>query len=628
MTRIFALGLIGALTLSFYQNCSKVGFSNLSSSATVAGFEDPLNPKDTTDSFKTNEDTPIIAKAQSANIQGGQPSSFSTLSSPSAGSLTALDKTTGEFTYTPNSHFFGKDQFQLVESNPGLNRKVTRTVVIEVGRIGQPFILSDVFNFNVNSSNNPFVVDVGDNEVPAPWADLSSDGTVTTLNTPYGVLAKTPTGFQYTPGKDFRGTDKVTLYAKDSKGGQSSKEIKFITGNPFKSIQPGMAVRAANCVQCHAQISSNFVTDFGYGDSYYFAHDKSSATASDWIYSLRMFGDSTTGQYYPDWITSAAFANGAQLIVPKASLGFKYADLAPAYTDKSAPWLQSSTIADLMTKIQLIPGATFKATVVEKNSIYIGAPSVSDIKAAGQLDSNHPIRYWRDSDISYPFSGLSLAAGGYYTNTGTLVCDGDLFVDGTVFLNQPTIKTISGCRLHATGVVFMQKALQFVTDPNLQANANLQVISPRAISMGIGLTHCETPTNPGWYYSNKIDNPLLERFVTLIPSRDIVTRNTNPSSNFPLTSSTPTAEGNYIVGEAQKIQGLDDASCHGRGISFERLMLVAPQIHSRYKGNFSGVVIGEYPMFSLQSFVYQFDPVFLKVPVVPLLNMDTILKIQ
>jgi len=282
-----------------------------------------------------------------------------------------------------------------------------------------------------------------------------------------------------------------------------------------------------------------------------------------------------------------------------------------------------------MTNIQLLPNSTFKATVVAKDTVYIGAPSIAQLKIAGQLDAAHPVRYWKDSDLSYDFTGLTLAAGGYYTNSAMLTCDGDLFVDGTVFLNQVQIKTINGCRLHATGPVFIQKAITYVTDPNLPTNPNLQVVSARAISMGIGPTQCEAMTNPtGWYNQNHVASPLTERFVTLVSQKDINTRNTNPASNFPLTSPDPLTEGKYIVAEGAKIPELDDASCHGRTQPFEKLMLVAPLVHSRYKGNFSGVVIGEYPMFSLQAFVYQFDPIFLKVPVLPLLDMDKILKIQ
>jgi len=61
-----------------------------------------------------------------------------------------------------------------------------------------------------------------------------------------------------------------------------------------------MAVRAANCVQCHAQISSNFVTDFGYGDSYFFAHDKTNPTSGDWIYSMRLAVNQSSSTYFPD----------------------------------------------------------------------------------------------------------------------------------------------------------------------------------------------------------------------------------------------------------------------------------------------------------------------------------------
>ena len=211
-----------------------------------------------------------------------------------------------------------------------------------------------------------------------------------------------------------------------------------------------------------------------------------------------------------------------------------------------------------------------------------------------------------------------------------LACDGDLFVDGTVFLASLQVKTIAGCRLHATGPIFVQKGITYLADPAYpMANPNLQLVSARAISMGVGPTHCEATTDPtGWYNANKVPNPLQERFVKLATQKDVLTRNTDPTSGFPQTAATPTAEGQYILDEALKISALDDASCHGRAVSFDKLMLIAPLVHSRYKGNFSGVVIGEFPLFALGAFVYQFDPVFLKVPVVPLLNMDSLLKVQ
>ena len=633
------------LLLSF-QNCSQVAFESVSTVVPSKDNEvDPLgNPgggdvdiavtpqlidgKPSTDNLKTNQDTAVSGQASSIAAEAKEASTFTLLSSPTSGSLTAIDLATGAFTYEPKPFFFGRDEFELTEANPRMKAPVKRKVVIDVTRTGMPWIISDLFNFYVNVKDAPFEIEVGDNEAKDPVAALSADGSVTQVATAHGTVKKTPTGFAYTPAADFRGTDRVKMYVYDSKGGLGSKEIRLVVGNPLQSIQPGMAVRASQCIQCHAQISSNFVTDFGFGNKYFMAKDKANPAGGDYVYGFRMNANQTANRYQPEWITTSAFANGAKLIVPKANMGFKYADYAPTWVDKTAEWLQATTVEGLMNGIQKIAGGSFKAEVVAKDSIYIGALSVADIKAAGRLDAANKLQYRKDSDASYELSGLSLAAGGYYTNTETLACDGDLFIDGTLFLNEPKIKTIKGCRIYTTGPIFTQKAVTYVTDPMLSTDPNLQLASARAISQGVGLTHCETTANPGWYSSNNRANPIAMRFVDMATSKAITLRNTDSTSGFPLTAATTAAEGQAIMAEAQKIVGLEDASCHGRNVSFQRMMLVAPQIHSRYKGNFSGVIIGEFPLFSLQSFVYQFDPVFLKVPVLPLVDTDKFLKIQ
>jgi len=73
-----------------------------------------------------------------------------------------------------------------------------------------------------------------------------------------------------------------------------------------------------------------------------------------------------------------------------------------------------------------------------------------------------------------------------------------------------------------------------------------------------------------------------------------------------------------------------DASCRleGRNIGFDRLLLNAPQVQSRYRGNFSGVIIAEFAMMSLGQFVYAFDDVFSQVPILPKLKASDYLDVQ
>ncbi|MGZ3722164.1 MAG: hypothetical protein ACXVA9_04485, partial [Bdellovibrionales bacterium] len=253
--------------------------------------------------------------------------------------------------------------------------------------------------------------------------------------------------------------------------------------------------------------------------------------------------------------------------------------------------------------------------------------------AHGGLDSFHPLRYYPQSATSYPLSGLQLI-GPAITNVGVVACDGDLFVDGSVFLNQLQLKTLTGCRIHATGPIFVQQAISYVADPGQLQKPNLQLVSARLISMGVGNSQCEASTDPsGWYNASGVASPTAMRF-TYMPDpasvwfKDVRTRNTNPGSTYEKTAASPLAEGQAMLAIAQAIPGLQDASCHGRNVGFDHLFLVAPQIHSRYKGNFHGVIVTEFPMFSLGAFSYQFDPVFQTVPVLPKIPASEILVLK
>ena len=86
------------------------------------------------------------------------------------------------------------------------------------------------------------------------------------------------------------------------------------------------------------------------------------------------------------------------------------------------------------------------------------------------------------------------------------------------------------------------------------------------------------------------------------------------------------ADGSLLRSIEQSISGFQDASCNSnslgiapREVHFERLLLNAPRIDSRYQGQFTGVVIAEVALMSLSKFSFTFDPVFSRVPVLPLL---------
>ena len=67
---------------------------------------------------------------------------------------------------------------------------------------------------------------------------------------------------------------------------------------------------------------------------------------------------------------------------------------------------------------------------------------------------------------------------------------------------------------------------------------------------------------------------------------------------------------------------------NGRNVAFERIFLNAPQYHSRYWGEFKGVIVAEFALASLNAFSFHFDSVFEQVQVLPLLNPNEFLRVE
>lgn len=98
---------------------------------------------------------------------------------------------------------------------------------------------------------------------------------------------------------------------------------------------------------------------------------------------------------------------------------------------------------------------------------------------------------------------------------------------------------------------------------------------------------------------------------------------------------TPAQIGDKLLAELAVVESavghsLKDATCRpeGRDVSFERLLLDAPQIHSRYLGPFKGSLIGEHVLMSLSQFTFQYDDVFSKVAVFPMINSSLYLEVK
>jgi hypothetical protein len=180
-------------------------------------------------------------------------------------------------------------------------------------------------------------------------------------------------------------------------------------------------------------------------------------------------------------------------------------------------------------------------------------------------------------------------------------------------LDRVTIATQRGCRIYSTGPVFVQNAIAYRSLNASEDKTNLQLVSAEAILLGAGDKSCDVTAK---------DSPLSRRLTSGYAISSFITRDADSRSISPQTF------GQSIYAQGKQIAALQDAGCSDDSIGFSRLLLNAPQVHSRYKGKFRGLVIAEVALFRLGKGSFEFDPVFKQVPVLPLLKDSDYLQIQ
>lgn len=381
----------------------------------------------------------------------------------------------------------------------------------------------------------------------------------------------------------------------------------------LRRITPALAVRGVGCMSCHSQVSSNLVTDLGYGgdgngNDYFFNSPNSWATS--------FYGDIGASSAPSSGIfTTIDMAAEAKLIVPKANV--------PSAAVKASGY---ETLADYiryrMKHSEFASSA--QVEIVEVSQVKIGTSTESRLKEAFEINSGESSKFFKDSNISPALSGLSYdSEKKLFVMDGTVNCDGDLFVDGTLFMNGVVVESIRGCRLYVTGTVFINEGLQSQGYKSISDEHNIQIVSSRAIILGSGKIHkhgqvCETS---GWYKDNfrNSDVSSLDYRLERVEEANAVTRNFGSTELKKL-----------IAEESKKLPVTYDASCEsvGRGVDLKRVLFNAPWVLSRYNGNVEGSIIAEIALMALGDFQFKFDQVFQTVPVLPLLEESEILAIQ
>ncbi len=428
----------------------------------------------------------------------------------------------------------------------------------------------------------------------------------TVLNGNFEIIDESGFKLKYTPNFGFRGTDSATVNLKDQSGNDVQLNVVVFVGNAIRSLEPALAVRGMGCIQCHAQVASNIVTDFGYKNSYYFGQ----APSPSWWNMGSVYGDHANN------FNTINIPSDKAVIVPKANLP---ANIASA--------LKLSTLADYVKSqfSQSSMPTTRAAKVIEKKSIYIGAPADADIISAFKLVPSDRYKYFKNSDGAVELSGLKDQTN-FFQNDGVLSCEGDLAIQGPLLLDNLQLNSKTGCRLYVIGSVFIFGNITYTGNDDTR---NLEITSTKSISMGLGSAlkngaFCEPTGRYATETSKYGTSSLANRYSTFWST----------SGNYVRQSADPVAFGKSILAEAALIEAkvgtLYDASCRveGRNVSFERILLNAPIVQSRYEGNISGTIIAEFSIMSLGMFKFSFDPVLSKVPIFPFLDPKLYLDVQ
>ncbi len=452
----------------------------------------------------------------------------------------------------------------------------------------------------------------------------------------------------FEPVFGYRGSLTLPVYIKYNDFKVEVIKLTFQVQNPLRDFKPSLVARAAECMLCHANIKGDLISDFGFkgildpkGPDLFFRTNPNGAHLGTGYSTDHGAGVvSQTG-----WGTVKV---AGKLIIPSAILplasdpvGRKYS-ISPDYTENSVTKTAKS-LFEYLDKIMFVD-KTRVTEIQERKSIYIGAPTADEIRSSGHLTSAKALNFIKNDNDKPGLSGFErVTADGkdYYTNTGIVECNGDLFVDGVVFLNNLNLRTEFGCRIHATKTVFIQGPIEYLDE---YALSNLQIMSAKAIYMGSGM--CFDCHNDGAVRDNY--NFLVARagnlafwLGSLRNQLDLTNYASEIQEDFLKVSNesqiAKPAEGvnkaEYYAAKFKeggvKLLDANNPFNNTSDTAYRRLLLNAPDVQSRYNGKFQGTIIAEFALWKLGGkFAFQYDSVFTAVPIFPLMDLNKILVIK
>lgn len=507
--------------------------------------------------------------------------------------------------------------------------------------------------------NRSIVTDLNEDDNAGFEYSLSDNGFLASMSMEQGELKLNPdrpSQVTFIPKFGYRGTVRANLFITKNNGKVSVLQLVFEVRNPIRNISPSISVRAAECLLCHAQVKGDVISDFGY-------KSETDPDSEDWFLKALPNGDtlafapfhSSGNPHASGWRTAKIEGN---IIVPEVNLSSMESQGERTYLI-SKDYIENGisktaqTLLEYLTKV-IFPEPDRVWELQTRKTIYIGAPQADDIRLHGRLDENQKFNFIHGFEGAPDLSGFGRVdqpggTGSFYMNTDRMVCEGDIFVDGVVLLRNLFIETSKGCRIHATRSVFIVGPIEYIKESAL---TNIQIQSAFAVHMGGGICiDCRTFTGPNaanqsaaiygtnftrsritgmlnWarFRHHRDNAAYLQHFdedfaqisrSTPVPPRpadDVVDKEAYYRAAFE-------AAGIFLVDETSSYWDYSD-------ISFRRILVNAPIVHSRYTGNFQGWVIAEMALWKLGQFAFKFEPVFTSVPIFPLVDISKTMVIS
>jgi hypothetical protein len=497
---------------------------------------------------------------------------------------------------------------------------------------------------------------VGVNDLQLTGFDLSkinfflldaSGNRVDSLSNDFSSITLTSTGGQNTYQYLTRTLNARTFQflVTDIFGNSAKMKITFSPENPFLAFKPALAVRNTNCLFCHASIQGNVITDmaFSSGKQGTFLGDPAGGSgeylAGDFSWQSENFLSTNYIQgtlYMPRREISTSSQNmaagflrnslGNMPTLPNFTNATK-APNAPIYTNTIPLSFQSiaqyaNSVLNYRTpdylnflKSPYANPSPVDATITspgpqirEIKDLTIQSPTAAQLKQV--FGTASPLVYIKQSDDGYDLTNFA-KSGNYYTNLAGnwMQCDGDLFVDGVVFLNNLKLRTKYGCRIYSTHSVFIQAPAGtslrdgITYDTAVSSKPYLEITSANSVIMGLGVLTGGATCTVG---VNKYTDTVTCR------SHDERTLNT------PTLSGSGALADYAMLGGAMMDVGNGAAAGDGhRAVSLSHLLINAPLVHSRFSGDFKGVIIAQHMVGSLGKFSYHYDDTFTSVPILP-----------